>query len=171
MHLQYGADVAPRLSAPEKLDDAIARIIAPIRDKAIDNIPDLLKRLALLQKNGHDVTIYPDAEEFIEQRMAQIRLRTQTDEIRRDPEQHSLRTTLLKVPLLPYQLDGVAFAAGAGRAVLADDMGLGKTIQAVGAAEFLRAPGKSAKCWSSARRRLNRSGAMKFRNSVIETCN
>jgi SNF2 family DNA or RNA helicase len=39
--------------------------------------------------------------------------------------------------LLPYQLDGIAFAAGAGRAILADDMGLGKTIQAIGEAEFL----------------------------------
>jgi len=36
---------------------------------------------------------------------------------------------LLNAELLPYQLDGIAFAVGAGRAVLADDMGLGKTIQ------------------------------------------
>jgi SNF2 family DNA or RNA helicase len=34
-------------------------------------------------------------------------------------------------------LDGIAFAAGAGRAVLADDMGLGKTVQAIGLAELL----------------------------------
>jgi SNF2 family DNA or RNA helicase len=34
-------------------------------------------------------------------------------------------------------MDGVAFAVGAGRAILADDMGLGKTIQAVGVAEML----------------------------------
>ena len=39
--------------------------------------------------------------------------------------------------MLPYQLEGIAFAAGTGRAVLADDMGLGKTIQGVGAAELL----------------------------------
>ncbi|MCA9056938.1 MAG: DEAD/DEAH box helicase, partial [Planctomycetaceae bacterium] len=39
--------------------------------------------------------------------------------------------------LLPYQLDGIAFAAGTGRAILADDMGLGKTIQAIGTAELL----------------------------------
>jgi SNF2 family DNA or RNA helicase len=57
--------------------------------------------------------------------------------IRQDPASHPLRTSLLKVPLLPYQLDGVAFAASAGRAVLADDMGLGKTIQGVGVAEML----------------------------------
>jgi len=41
------------------------------------------------------------------------------------------------VELLPYQLDGIAFAAAAGRAILADDMGLGKTIQAIGMAELL----------------------------------
>src|SRR6201997_4454341 len=58
-------------------------------------------------------------------------------EIRRDPANHPLRTSLLRIPLLPYQMDGVAFAAGAGRAILADDMGLGKTIQGVGTAEFL----------------------------------
>ena len=58
-------------------------------------------------------------------------------EIRRAPGKHPLRTTLLKEPLLPYQLDGIAFAAGAGRAVLADEMGLGKTVQGIGVAELL----------------------------------
>ena len=43
----------------------------------------------------------------------------------------------MKVELLPYQLEGIAFAAGVGRAILADDMGLGKTIQGVGVAEIL----------------------------------
>ena len=44
-------------------------------------------------------------------------------QIRRNPKSHPLRTTLLKVEILPYQLDGIAFAASAGRAILADDMG------------------------------------------------
>ena len=39
--------------------------------------------------------------------------------------------------ILPYQLDGIAFAASAGRAILADDMGLGKTLQGIGMAELL----------------------------------
>ncbi|MGQ9651451.1 MAG: DEAD/DEAH box helicase [Phycisphaerae bacterium] len=34
-------------------------------------------------------------------------------------------------------MDGIAFAVGAGRAILADDMGLGKTIQGIGVAELL----------------------------------
>jgi superfamily II DNA or RNA helicase len=40
--------------------------------------------------------------------------------------------------LYPYQIDGVAFLAGNGRALLADDMGLGKTLQAIAAATWLR---------------------------------
>jgi SNF2 family DNA or RNA helicase len=44
---------------------------------------------------------------------------------------------LLKEEILPYQLDGIAFAVGAGRAILADDMGLGKTVQGIGVAELL----------------------------------
>ena len=96
-----------------------------------------MKRLSRLQQLGQQVRVYPDAEEFIQQRSTQERLRGLTAAMRRDPANHPLRTGLLKATLLPYQLDGIAFAAGAGRAVLADDMGLGKTIQGVGVAELL----------------------------------
>jgi SNF2 family DNA or RNA helicase len=86
---------------------------------------------------GREVLIFPDAELLIQQRLFQDRMRDVVAEIRREPARHPLRESLLNAKLLPYQLDGIAFAAGAGRAVLADDMGLGKTIQGVGVAEFL----------------------------------
>lgn len=44
----------------------------------------------------------------------------------------------VKARLYPYQIDGAAFLAGTGRALLADDMGLGKTLQAISAAVWLR---------------------------------
>lgn len=43
----------------------------------------------------------------------------------------------LKVKLFPYQVEGVAFLAARGRALLADDMGLGKTLQAIAAGSWL----------------------------------
>jgi len=135
--LRYGDDVTLRLLTPERMDDAIATIVKPLEDRAIEDLHDLLKRLAQLEKLGQEVTVYPDAEEYIQQRLILERLGEKTAAIRGDPAKHPLRTTLLKVPLLPFQLDGIAFAASAGRAVLADDMGLGKTIQGVGTAEFL----------------------------------
>jgi SNF2 family DNA or RNA helicase len=86
---------------------------------------------------GADVTIYPDAEEYINHKLFQERMAETVAEIRKDPVNHPLRRSLLKTELLTYQLDGVAFAAGAGRAILADDMGLGKTVQGIGVAELL----------------------------------
>ena len=83
------------------------------------------------------VTVYPDAEELIQRRLFERHMSERMAEIRKDPARHPLRKELLKVELLPYQLEGIAFAAGVGRAILADDMGLGKTIQGVGVAEIL----------------------------------
>jgi len=46
-------------------------------------------------------------------------------------------STLIKQPLLPYQVDGVLHLAFRERALLADDMGLGKTVQAIAACALL----------------------------------
>ena len=81
--------------------------------------------------------VYPDAEEYLQQRLFQERIGGLVADIRRDPASHPLRRELLREELLPYQLDGIAFAVGAGRTILADEMGLGKTIQAIGVAEML----------------------------------
>lgn len=50
------------------------------------------------------------------------------------------RATLdvVKVPLYPYQRDGMLHLAFTERALLADEMGLGKTVQAIAACELLR---------------------------------
>ncbi len=137
IHLRYAGEVSLRLLVPEAIDEEAAKIVSPLRDRPIEDLRDLLKRVARLQRLGHDLTVYPDAEEFIQQRTLQERLSATVGDIRQNPAAHPLRTVLLKLPLLPYQLDGIAFAAGAGRAILADDMGLGKTMQGVGTAELL----------------------------------
>ncbi len=137
LHLKYGQEIELWLETPARTTDEVRKVIEPLQGRAIDNLADLMRRIKQLQKLGHEVLIYPDAEEFIQQRLFQSRIEARIAEIRRDPANHPLRRSLLKVELLPYQMDGVAFAVGAGRAILADDMGLGKTIQAVGVAELL----------------------------------
>jgi superfamily II DNA or RNA helicase len=137
VHLHYDRDVTLRLAVPDKLGDEAAAALKPLAGKPIDDVHKLLKALGTLEQLGEDYHVYPDAEEHIQRELIRERVQARMAEIRRRPESHSLRQSLLKVPLLPYQLDGVAFAASAGRAVLADDMGLGKTIQGVGLAEML----------------------------------
>jgi len=48
-----------------------------------------------------------------------------------------------RVPLFPYQRDGMLHLAFAERALLADEMGLGKTIQAIAACALLRRLGQA----------------------------
>ncbi len=137
VHLIYGRDIQLRLVAPEKVDGRRQRQLAGLLDKPIEDISKLLSAVRSLERAGHSVVIYPDAEQWIQQRLYDENLAGLVREIRANPAEHPLRTELLKSPLLPYQMDGVAFAVGAGRAVLADDMGLGKTIQGIGVAELL----------------------------------
>ena len=107
-------------------------------DRPIDDVRGLVKLLPKLEAIGEQVIVYPDAEELMQKRLFAQHVEDIVADIRRDPKKHPLRKELLKVELLPYQLDGIAFAAGCGRAILADDMGLGKTIQGIGVAELLR---------------------------------
>ena len=137
VHLSYARELELRMLLPPRLDDEASAIVRPIRDRPITDLPDLLTRIRRLEVCGAPVTVYPDAEEYIETRLLQQRIATTVAEIRRNPKAHPLRTGLLKIEILPYQLDGIAFAAGAGRGILADDMGLGKTLQGIGVAELL----------------------------------
>jgi SNF2 family DNA or RNA helicase len=139
LHVRYGDERSLHLAAPDReLSREVEAVARPLRDGPIDDVSGLLRHLARLQDLGEEVTVYPDAEELVQERLLRERLRKLVAELRADPAGHPLRRELLKVELLPYQLDGIAFAAGAGRAILADDMGLGKTIQAIGLAEVLR---------------------------------
>ncbi len=137
LHVRYDHEMTLRLRVPDKMDDQARTVVRPLVDRPIEDVHDLIKRIGRLERNGQTVTIYPDAEHVVQQRLLLDRVRRITEEVRKKPQTHPLRKKLLKVELLPYQLEGIAFAVGAGRAVLADDMGLGKTIQGIGAAELL----------------------------------
>ncbi len=137
VHLRYVGEPELRISVPDHLERGTMSIVRPLMNRPIKDVKDLLQRVREIEHRGHEVTIYPDAEEYMNRILYINRIRDKIGQIRKDPVNHPLRKTLLKTDLLPYQLDGIAFAAGTGRAVLADDMGLGKTIQGIGVAELL----------------------------------
>ncbi len=153
VHVRYGEELTLHLALPDEVLEKAAvkgrksqdqkhaaklvKVAKPLLEGPIDDVRGLMRAVDAIEKLGQPVIIYPDAEEVIERRLHEERIKDLTDAIRRNPAEHPLRTQLLKVELLPYQLDGIAFVAGKGRAVLADDMGLGKTIQGIGVAELL----------------------------------
>jgi superfamily II DNA or RNA helicase len=137
VHLNYGETVTLRMECPTKLTKAEGALVKRLTSGPIQDLQLLLRCISKLEKSGREVVVYPDAEQWIQQQLFEQRISRFVAEIRANPAGHALRTQLLKVDLLPYQLDGIAFAVGAGRAILADDMGLGKTIQGIGVAELL----------------------------------
>lgn len=118
-------------------DEKMMELVAPFAESPTTDAATIMSRVQVLETAGYDVTIYPDAEAFVQRQLTQARLSDECTAIRKRVKNHPLRRELLNAELLPYQLDGIAFAAGAGRAILADDMGLGKTIQGIGTAELL----------------------------------
>jgi len=135
--VDYGPKRGIRFHLPHKSDPVVDEICGEFAGKSLTDAKDVLARIEALEQAGRSVQIYPDAEAFVGQQLIRERVKKQCDQIREDPAHHPLRSDLLNATLLPYQLDGIAFAAGAGRAILADDMGLGKTIQGIGVAELL----------------------------------
>ena len=126
-----------RLSYRGRLSKATQKLVRPLVDGEIRCAEKILSRLRKLEQRGFAVTIYPDAAEHLARRRFAETVAPLVTAIERDPVGHPLRQTLLREPLLPYQLAGIGFALNAGRCILADDMGLGKTIQAIGLAELL----------------------------------
>ena len=137
VYVLYGEELTLHLQLPDNADPELVGLAGRLAGGSIDDVRKLVEFIGRMERLGRNVTVYPDAEELISRRLFQQRMSQQMAEIRDNPSQHPLLTRLLKVQLLPYQLEGIAFAAGTGRAVLADDMGLGKTIQGVGTAEIL----------------------------------
>jgi hypothetical protein len=99
VHLRYGVMLELRLACPARLKPAAVAIVAPVRDRAITDLPDLLVRIQLLEAAGQTVKMHPDAEEYLERHLIQERLCARAAEIRRDPASHRLRTELLRTEL------------------------------------------------------------------------
>ncbi len=137
VHMLYGKILQLRMLCPVKVPLELADMTKPFKNHSIKDVHKLLQCVRNIEAASYNVNIYPDAQEYIEFLLYQERINNLVHQIRKNPTEHPLRKSLLKAELLPYQLDGIAFAVGAGRAILADDMGLGKTIQGIGVAEIL----------------------------------
>ena len=94
-----------------------------IEDKAVKDFLLFIRDAV----NFYKILIRPEVEEKVK-RAWDIEM---LDVQKRDTK---LDFSLMKVPLFPYQQEGVLFATFREGAIIADEMGLGKTIQAVATA-------------------------------------
>ncbi|MFA6873142.1 MAG: DEAD/DEAH box helicase [Bacteroidaceae bacterium] len=102
-----------------------------LRPECLYTISNFLQEAAQLSPSFR---CYPDALNFILEHREFKQREKQAEHIL----DHGDLEHLVRVPLYPYQKEGILFAFRAGRSILADEMGLGKTIQAIGTAELLK---------------------------------
>jgi hypothetical protein len=137
VRLAYGAETGVLFNLPHKPDTRLIELIGDADHRPLTDAKESLQIIQAIESLDYPIKIFSDAESYLQRSLVQQRLKSFADTVRKSPADHPLRTELLDATLLPYQLDGIAFSVGAGRAILADDMGLGKTIQGIGVAELL----------------------------------
>ena len=115
---------------PHTLDPDVAKLVKKyfgkekyIQDGAVKDFLLFIREAARFPK----ILIRPEVEEKVKQAWDREMLETVK-------KGSTLDFSLLKVPLFPYQQEGVAFATFKDGAIIADEMGLGKTIQAIATA-------------------------------------
>ncbi len=57
--MRYHDQTALRLLLPEKLDAEAGEVLGKLRDRDVDDVPDLIRRIQILQRQGHAIHIYP----------------------------------------------------------------------------------------------------------------
>ncbi len=140
VYLSYGEQLRVGLHLPPRHSDALGQLAARFFDqqglwKEGERFDDLF---VALEQVPEQVTLFSDARDFMERAIEKREM------LRREQERVALLERgqlplddLIKVPLYPYQMRGVLFAAYRGRTILGDDMGLGKSIQTMAAAELM----------------------------------
>jgi superfamily II DNA or RNA helicase len=143
IYLAWDVDQAPqlRLHRPRTVPADLQSILAEYFDSAggfRGRLPDDFFRFTEIVDDRGDIHLGEDAIAYARRLAADAAHQLRATAIR-GQIRASGQAVGIKARLYPYQIEGAAFLAGTGRALLADDMGLGKTLQAISAAGWLRA--------------------------------
>lgn len=143
VYLAWDVEEAPqiRLQRGKEVSAELAPLLAGSFDAAgrfTGRIPEDFFRFADIVANRADLHLGEDALDFARHMATTAVHRLRAEQIRSQILASDGRLPGLRAKLYPYQIEGAAFLAGTGRALLADDMGLGKTLQAIAAASWLR---------------------------------
>ena len=132
----------PRLSVPDGVaesDPGLAARVEGLFGELKQGSGDALAELhRLARENPGSMRVSHRLETWADDLRSKNELRLERARFERDLRAGRRSMDILKLPLLPYQIEGALHLAFGGRALLADDMGLGKTVQAIAACVLLR---------------------------------
>jgi superfamily II DNA or RNA helicase len=142
IYLDWEGEDAPRIRLHRSSE--IAAHLGPLLAQRFDaggafigRLPDDFLRFTEQVAGDENLLIGDDALGFTRRMADDAARELRAREIGQRIRDGGGRLPDIRARLYAYQVDGVAFLAGRGRALLADDMGLGKTLQAIAAAYWL----------------------------------
>ena len=140
--LDWDQPDAPQIALhrASRMSDNLAQLLGEYFDERglfKGRLPDDFFRLAELLEGREDIDLGEDALNHVRRLADDLVHASRSEKIRQQIISSGGRLPGIQARLYPYQVEGVAFLAANGRALLADDMGLGKTLQAIAAASWL----------------------------------
>ena len=141
--LAWDVDPAPQIALHRT--SRAPKGLAPVFSENFDDrglfkgrLPDDFFRFVEQVEGRDDIDVGDDALAYARQLAETAAHRLRAERIHAQITASGGHLPGVKARLYPYQVEGVAFLAANGRALLADDMGLGKTLQAMAAACWLQ---------------------------------
>ena len=138
--LDEAAGQVPKMTVPKAIADPVllqeAERLFPHVGRGSPKALRGLRQLA--QGNADGLRVSRRLDSWVALREAANRRHRERARFAKDLEAGRRSLDFLKMPLLPYQVEGALHLAFGERALLADDMGLGKTVQAIAACALLR---------------------------------
>ncbi len=123
----------------------VRQVVAGFFDETNTLRGDPLQSMAALRQKLEAETAYIRGQirisshlnSWLAQRQQAAEQRAVRRRFEQDLQQGRASLDVVKLPLYPYQQEGMMHLAFTGRALLADEMGLGKTVQAIAGTELL----------------------------------
>lgn len=140
IYLDSRNDDRIRLRRTADMPSSLAEVVDAYFDAQGDftgTLPEDFFHLCDRLQGDDRIAIGLDARRDVERLAARQAQQWRAGRIRQQIMETDGRLPGVKAKLYPYQVEGVAFLAANGRALLADDMGLGKTLQAIAAGTWL----------------------------------
>ncbi len=132
---------AIRLQRSASMDEQLSQLLGRYFDASGQfrgDLPDDFFRFHDQVRGRDDLLVGEDAILHVRGLAEDAAHRIRGEHIRQEILRSGNSLPGVRARLYPYQVEGAAFLAARGRALLADDMGLGKTLQAITAAHWLR---------------------------------
>ncbi len=140
VHLDWGVPEAPVIRLTRAQRGVPAWLDRHFDEEGLlrEALPGAFHSLERAVRRGKGVVLTPEVGAFVRRLGEEEERRERAKALGRKIRRSGGTLPGITGRLYPYQVEGVAFLATAGRALLADDMGLGKTLQAIAAASVLR---------------------------------